>query len=52
MEDILDVPENSRRVAHQLPLAWSAYFPNSGHAFLFQNYKAFSELVRIFLDIY
>lgn len=52
MEDILSVRENARRIAHQIPFAWSVYFPGAGHGFLSQSYKPFSELLHLFLDIY
>jgi len=50
LDDVVDDPENARRVANQIPFAWSAYFSGAGHAFLFQDYKNFSELVHVFLS--
>jgi pimeloyl-ACP methyl ester carboxylesterase len=50
LEDNLDQPENARIVANQIPLAWSAYFARSGHAFLFQDYDLFSSLMINFTE--
>jgi pimeloyl-ACP methyl ester carboxylesterase len=49
LADILDLPENARTVACQIPFAWSAYFPDAGHAFLFQDYLNFSQLIKNFI---
>ena len=48
-EDALDLPENVRAVALQIPYAWSAYFPEAGHGFVSQDYVDFSQLVHIFI---
>lgn len=48
--DILDVPENTQTVAHRIPYAWSAYFPNAGHAFASQDHAELSRLIRIFIE--
>lgn len=50
LDDILDAPENVRRVACQIPFAWSVYFPGAGHAFLFQEHLKFSELIELFIN--
>jgi pimeloyl-ACP methyl ester carboxylesterase len=47
--DIIDLPKNSVIIANQIPYAWLAFFPG-GHAFLFQEYKEFSDLVNLFLQ--
>lgn len=47
--DIIDVPKNSVIIANQIPYAWLAFFPG-GHAFLFQEYKQFADLVDVFLQ--
>lgn len=46
--DIIDLPQNSIIIANQIPYAWLAFFPG-GHAFLFQEYKQFADLVDVFL---
>ncbi|NNM43805.1 MAG: alpha/beta hydrolase [Chlamydiae bacterium] len=50
MEDLLNPPENARMVACRIPFAWSAYFKFTGHAFLFQEYQRFADLVHLFLE--
>lgn len=50
LEDVLDPPENSRLLAARIPFAWAAYFAGAGHAFLFQDYQRFAELVTLFLN--
>ncbi len=47
--DIIDLPKNSVIIANQIPYAWLAFFPG-GHAFLFQEYKQFADLVDVFLQ--
>jgi len=47
--DIIDLPKNSAIIANQIPYSWLAFFPG-GHAFLFQNYKQFADLVDVFLE--
>lgn len=47
--DIVDLPKNSVIIANQIPYAWLAFFPG-GHAFLFQEYKQFADLVSVFLQ--
>lgn len=47
--DIVDLPKNSVIIANQIPYAWLAFFPG-GHAFLFQEYKQFADLVDVFLQ--
>lgn len=47
-DDILDVPQNSKIIANQIPFAWLAYF-DGGHAFLFQQHKKFAETVNAFM---
>ena len=48
-EDIVDMPRNSVNMANQIPFAWTAFL-TGGHAFLFQSYKQFAELVCVFLQ--
>lgn len=50
LEDIIDLPENTRAVANRIPFAWAAYFPNAGHGFTSQNYLQFSRLIHVFID--
>ncbi len=50
LEDALDPAENMQTVAQRLPYAWTAYFAGNGHAFLFQEYERFSQLIEIFID--
>lgn len=50
LEDVLSPPENVQVVACRIPLAWTAYFTGSGHAFLSQDYEQFAELVKIFIE--
>ncbi len=47
--DIIDLPKNSVIIANQIPYSWTAFL-NGGHAFLFQEYKQFAELVHTFLQ--
>lgn len=47
--DIVDLPNNSRIIANQIPYAWLAFF-RGGHAFLFQEHKQFADLVDVFLE--
>jgi len=47
--DIIDLPKNSVIIANQIPFAWTAFL-EGGHAFLFQEYKQFADLVHIFLQ--
>ena len=47
--DIIDLPKNSVIIANQIPYAWIAFLPG-GHAFLFQEYKQFADLVDVFLQ--
>jgi pimeloyl-ACP methyl ester carboxylesterase len=47
--DIIDVPKNSLIIANQIPYSWLAFLPG-GHAFLFQEYKQFADLVDVFLE--
>lgn len=47
--DIVDKPKNSLIIANQIPYSWLAFFPG-GHAFLFQNYQQFSDVVDAFLE--
>jgi pimeloyl-ACP methyl ester carboxylesterase len=49
LADVLDSPENVRKVACQIPFAWSAYFPDAGHAFLSQDSIHFSHLIELFI---
>jgi len=46
--DIIDLPKNSLIIANQIPYAWLAFL-DGGHAFLFQEYKSFADLVDVFL---
>jgi len=48
--DVVDIPDNVRKVASQIPYAWTAYFPHSGHAFISQDYLNFSQLIKIFIS--
>lgn len=50
VDDVINPPENVQIVASQIPFAWSAYFPEAGHAFISQEYKNFSELVILFIE--
>lgn len=50
LSDVLDLPENTRTVANQIPFAWAAYFPQAGHAFASQDYQLFSQLVTLFIE--
>lgn len=50
LKDALDNPENAQIVASRIPFAWTAYFPDSGHYFLSQEYEAFGNLVILFLE--
>lgn len=52
MKDELDPPENIQLVASRIPFAWTAYFPESGHNFLSQEYNAFAQLLTLFIDAY
>lgn len=47
--DIIDLPKNSLIIANQIPYAWTAFL-DGGHAFLFQEYKQFADLVHAFLE--
>lgn len=47
--DIIDMPKNAVIIANQIPFAWLAFFPG-GHAFLFQSYQQFANLVDVFLQ--
>lgn len=47
--DIIDLPKNSVIIANQIPYAWTAFL-DGGHAFLFQEYKQFADLVHVFLQ--
>jgi len=47
--DIIDLPKNSVIIANQIPYSWLAFLPG-GHAFLFQAYKQFADLVDAFLQ--
>ncbi len=47
--DIIDLPKNSVIIANQIPFAWTAFL-EGGHAFLFQEYKQFADLVYAFLQ--
>jgi pimeloyl-ACP methyl ester carboxylesterase len=47
--DIIDLPKNSLIIANQIPYAWLAFLPG-GHAFLFQSYQQFADLVDVFLE--
>ncbi len=47
--DIIDLPKNSIIIANQIPYAWLAFL-SGGHAFLFQEYKQFADLVDVFLQ--
>lgn len=46
--DIIDQPKNSSIMANQIPYSWVAFLPG-GHAFLFQSYDRFADLVDLFL---
>jgi pimeloyl-ACP methyl ester carboxylesterase len=48
-EDIINPPENVQILASRIPFAWTAYF-EGGHAFLYQDYQRFAELVILFLN--
>jgi pimeloyl-ACP methyl ester carboxylesterase len=48
IEDALDPVANVQMIARKIPYCWSAYFPEAGHAFLFQEAKTFAELIIIF----
>ena len=50
LDDVIDAPENARRVACQIPFAWSAYFPNAGHGFVSQDYISFTHLIEVFVS--
>lgn len=50
LADVLDPPGNAQIVAHRIPYAWSAYFADAGHAFMFQDTKRFAELVLLFVE--
>jgi pimeloyl-ACP methyl ester carboxylesterase len=47
--DIIDLPKNSVIIANQIPYSWLAFFAG-GHAFLFQEYKQFANVVDVFLQ--
>lgn len=47
--DIIDRPENSKIIAAQIPFAWLAFY-DGGHAFLYEQYKKFSDTVKVFLE--
>ena len=47
--DLIDRPENSKIIAGQIPFSWLAYY-DGGHAFLYQQYKKFSDAVKVFLQ--
>lgn len=47
--DIVDQPKNSTIIAGQIPYSWVAFLPG-GHAFLFQSYEQFGDLVNLFLS--
>lgn len=47
--DIIDLPKNSVIIANQIPYAWTAFL-DGGHAFLFQEYQQFADLVHVFLQ--
>lgn len=47
--DVVDMPKNSSIMANQIPYAWVAFF-TGGHAFLFQSYNQFADLVDVFLQ--
>lgn len=48
-DDIIDKPRNSLIIANQIPYAWTAFLPG-GHAFLFQSYKQFADVVHAFVE--
>lgn len=50
LQDVIDLPQNTRAVANRIPYAWAAYFPNSGHGFTSQDYLQFSRLVDVFIE--
>lgn len=47
--DVVDMPKNSIIMANQIPYSWVAFLPG-GHAFLFQSYNQFADLVDVFLQ--
>lgn len=47
--DIIDLPKNSVIIANQIPYSWTAFL-DGGHAFLFQEYKQFADLIYTFLQ--
>lgn len=48
-DDVIDPPGNSVVIAQQIPFSWTAFLPG-GHAFLFQSYRQFGDLVNTFLN--
>jgi pimeloyl-ACP methyl ester carboxylesterase len=50
LEDVIDLPENTRAIANRIPYAWAAYFPNSGHEFTSQDHLQFSRLIHLFIE--
>jgi len=50
LSDVLDPVGNAQIVANRIPYAWSAYFADAGHAFLFQDAQRFGELVILFIN--
>lgn len=47
--DIIDLPKNSVIIANNIQYSWTAFL-DGGHAFLFQEYKQFADLVYAFLQ--
>ena len=47
--DIIDPPKNSLIIANQIPFSWLAFF-EGGHAFLFQSFQKFADIVNLFLN--
>lgn len=48
-DDIIDKPQSSLIIANQIPFAWTAFL-TGGHAFLFQSYQQFADVVHAFLE--
>lgn len=49
MDDRILPAANAILLAERIPASWLARFPNSGHAFLFQEADRFADLVEVFL---
>lgn len=48
-DDTVDPPENSRKIAGQIPFSWLAFF-EGGHGFPFQSYEKLGKTINVFLQ--